>query len=53
MMGVADKKMDHEQVKDVILYNRPTSSMPKKSVDKEKYAELADNMRLMHQYIPS
>jgi len=25
MMGKADKKLDHEQVKDIILYNKPVN----------------------------
>jgi hypothetical protein len=34
MMGRRDKKMDHEQVKDVILYNRPISQGNKERYDK-------------------
>ncbi len=34
MMGKGEKKMDHEQVKDVILYSRPVTQQQKKRYDK-------------------
>jgi hypothetical protein len=42
VMGRSDKILDHEQVKDIILYNRPVSHKPKKVYNKNNYAELSD-----------
>lgn len=50
-MGKADKKLDHEQVKDIILYNKPVHQQSKRPYDKESYAQLSDNARLMHNYM--
>lgn len=50
MIGKPDKKLDHEQVKDIILYNRPIKQQPKHKFDKSNFADLQDNMRLMHNY---
>eukprot|EP00347_Sterkiella_histriomuscorum_P018862 403343887 len=52
MMGKADKKLDHEQVKDIILYNKPVIQQPKRRYDKPDYAQLNENMRLVHNYVP-
>ena len=51
MMGKGDKKMDHEQVKDVILYDRPMTQVPKKRMDKGQLASITDNARLLHNYV--
>lgn len=52
-MGRADKKLDHEQVKDVILYNKSVAQQPKKNLNRNQYANLNENMRLMHNYLPN
>ena len=35
----------------MILYNRPTSSRPKKKYDKQSYAELSNDGRIVHQLL--
>lgn len=50
-MGKRDKKMDCEQVKDVILYNRPISQGNKKRYNKEDFVQLQENMRMMHNLV--
>ena len=51
MIGKADKRLSHEQVKDVILYNMPIEQQSKKVLDKQNFADLHENMRLMQNYV--
>ena len=50
MIGKPDKILDKEQVADIILYNRPVKPSRKQLVDKDRLADLHDNMRLLHNY---
>lgn len=43
--------MDQEQVKSVILYNKPVSQKPKKKYEKDEYAYVQESMRLMHNIV--
>lgn len=43
--------MDHEQVKDVILYDKHLPKRPKKKLEKDDYVDLQENTRVMHNYV--